>query len=169
MDLREEKIHSCLIDKIDGIIITLREDMRQQTVRLIAQDVLASQGKLKAWCEKKLADASSLLTVPQLISGANLGKLDAKGKVQAKCEFDTFNDFCKGVLQRIAKTNANLADLKELTLDIKDNSKEQTKNVDSKLAKIFQNDKKLEEYKNKNTILLEENRLKALSLIEEVK
>jgi hypothetical protein len=41
--------------------------------------------------------------------------------------------------------------------------------VDSKLAKIFQNDKKLEEYKNKNTILLEENRLKALSLIEEVK
>ena len=54
---------------------------------------------MRTWTDNRLGDAGALISVPNLIAGLNLNKLDKRNRALPKCEYDTFNDFTRGVLR----------------------------------------------------------------------
>jgi len=70
-----------------------------------------------------LGDAGALISVPNLIAGLNLNKLDKRNRALPKCEYDTFNDFTRGVLRQMNVSKEKVNDMKEKLRDIEDDNR----------------------------------------------
>ena len=75
--------------------------------------------------------------MPNLIAGVNKNKLDKRGRALPKCEFDNFDDFTKGILNKIKSCNDKSNELKDKVRDVEYETRNMKPEIEGRLIEFF--------------------------------